>query len=379
MANFCETEQLVMEAGMGIASYVQTRGSMPMKWEQTPNIRYKPKPKLVGDYEDSVRSFRLHFQQQVQLYGQQVSVNLIDQKRDEGVMERLYHRMFSQVNLGDDDKLHYEYFDFHKECSKMRYDRLELLMRQLGRYSLGYFHCEDIGGSCGRKPPKKTQTGVFRTNCMDCLDRTNVVQSMLAAENLAEVLFDFAVLSTGGRSQEAVKAFFAKEPKVHEVFRHTWADHANLVSVQYAGTGALKTDFTRTGSRTKWGLLQDGWNSAIRYYKNNFHDGFRTDGMQFYLGDLSKVDVENGLIAAKFRATGQGLVPSLPFLLFLFVGLLVLTSLTSSTLDLNTLGIIGSSLVMVVVIGKVILNNHRFFVDYPLGLAQSRKRASGRS
>lgn len=31
----------------------------------------------------------------------------------------------------------------------------------------------------------------------------------------------------------------------------------------------------RTGKRTRWGLLMDGWNSAIRYYKNNFSDGFR--------------------------------------------------------------------------------------------------------
>ena len=37
------------------------------------------------------------------------------------------------------------------------------------------------------------------------------------------------------------------DPSFQTVFRNTWADHANLVSVQYAGTGALKTDFTRTG------------------------------------------------------------------------------------------------------------------------------------
>lgn len=31
----------------------------------------------------------------------------------------------------------------------------------------------------------------------------------------------------------------------------------------------------RTGKRTHWGLVMDGWNSMIRYYKNNFSDGFR--------------------------------------------------------------------------------------------------------
>lgn len=36
------------------------------------------------------------------------------------------------------------------------------------------------------------QQGVFRTNCMDCLDRTNVVQSMLAKKSLQA---QFLVLS----------------------------------------------------------------------------------------------------------------------------------------------------------------------------------------
>ena len=37
------------------------------------------------------------------------------------------------------------------------------------------------------------------------------------------------------------------DPSFNGIFRHTWADHANLIAVQYAGTGALKTDYTRTG------------------------------------------------------------------------------------------------------------------------------------
>ena len=32
------------------------------------------------------------------------------------------------------------------------------------------------------------QCGVFRTNCMDCLDRTNVVQGLLALQTLQEQL-----------------------------------------------------------------------------------------------------------------------------------------------------------------------------------------------
>ena len=47
------------------------------------------------------------------------------------------------------------------------------------------------------------------------------------------------------------------------------------MSNAYSGTGALKTDATRTGKRTKQGVLKDGWNSVVRYVKNNYMDGPR--------------------------------------------------------------------------------------------------------
>merc|ERR1712235_71370 len=81
-----------------------------------------------------------------------------------------------------------------------------------------------------------------------------------------------------------------------------WADNADACSTQYAGTGALKTDFTRTGQRTKLGLLMDGKNSAIRYYKNNFCDGYRQDSMDFFLGNYEW----NTLNRSPFQDSNEG-------------------------------------------------------------------------
>ena len=85
---------------------------------------------------------------------------------------------------------------------------------------------------------------------MDCLDRTNVVQAFLGGDALAKILFGWDILNTGSFTE------IEKSQTFLQSYRHSWADHANLISVQYAGTGALKTDFTRTGVRTHWGLLQ---------------------------------------------------------------------------------------------------------------------------
>lgn len=145
----------------------------------------------------------------------------------------------------------------------MQWHRLNILIDRLAHEQdeMGVFHVKTDGTVIS------TQAGVFRTNCIDCLDRTNVVQSMLARRSLQQVLEKLNILSLG-QSIQSVTAFDA-------LFKNVWADNADLISVQYSGTGALKTDFTRTGKRTIQGALQDGVNSMTRYIKNNFSDGFR--------------------------------------------------------------------------------------------------------
>jgi len=45
--------------------------------------------------------------------------------------------------------------------------------------------------------------------------------------------------------------------------RHLWANNADAISRLYAGTPALKGDFTRTGKRTKRGALDDGYHLML--------------------------------------------------------------------------------------------------------------------
>jgi phosphatidylinositol 4-phosphatase len=110
---------------------------------------------------------------------------------------------------------------------------------------------------------------------MDCLDRTNVVQSTFARYVITKQLIDCGIFKDSDR----VDMF----PEFESVFRNSrllslfklmvvWADNANVVSKAYSGTGALKTDFTRTGKRSTTGLLLDGQNSVERYFLNNFFD-----------------------------------------------------------------------------------------------------------
>ncbi|KAG5899838.1 hypothetical protein JTB14_012309 [Gonioctena quinquepunctata] len=282
VANFVETEQIVEFQG-DRASFVQIRGSIPLFWHQNPDLRYKPPPTLLDmDPQEQQATCLRHLEELTTLYGKQVLVNLIDHSGREGVMERAFK---DAVNNLAYPSTRYEPFDFHHECRKMRWDRLSILIDRiaLDQDEMGFFLLLRDGSL------SSLQDGIFRTNCIDCLDRTNVVQSMLAHRNLEIVLKKLNVLQASQHLED--------QHSFEMLYKNVWADNADYISIQYSGTGALKTDFTRTGKRTQLGLIRDGINSLSRYYKNNLADGFRQDSIDLFLGNakvISPLYLEKG-------------------------------------------------------------------------------------
>ncbi|XP_026332637.1 phosphatidylinositide phosphatase SAC1 [Hyposmocoma kahamanoa] len=280
VANFVETEQ-ILEFGGTKTSFLQTRGSIPLFWTQYPNLKYKPAMTL--SHEDHVSAYTKHLRDQHQRYGSQVLVNLIDQRGKEESLERGYRAAVAAAALPG---VRYEPFDFHAECRGMRYDRLNVLIDRISHEQEEFSYFMSRGGHV-----LLNQNGAFRTNCVDCLDRTNVVQSLLAKRQLETSL---QMLEVKLRNEQ-LPAWIVK------LFNNVWADHADMISIQYSGTGALKTDFTRTGKRTRIGLINDGINSLTRYYKNNFSDGWRQDSMDLLLGKYKVQDGEGCSVRCPLR------------------------------------------------------------------------------
>lgn len=325
VSNYNETEQIVIlndsagglsgfgggqsmtsgKAGqdLQVYSFVQTRGSVPVFWAEVNDLKYTPKLQ-VREVETSVEAARKHFAEQIRIYGENYMVNLVNQKGREENVKRAYEQLVrtlvtstSESTEADErtpekmhvlepghkekemDRLHYVYFDFHNETKGLKWHRAELLMGRLndGLTQGGYFRgVESPGAPGGQLDTRSTQTSVVRTNCMDCLDRTNVVQSMLGRWAVTRQLMDAGVLRPGETAND--------DQEFADLFRNIWADNADVVSKSYSGTGALKTDFTRTGKRTRAGMLQDLNNSITRYVRNNFMDGPRQDGFDVFMG-----------------------------------------------------------------------------------------------
>ncbi|KAF6028128.1 SACM1L [Bugula neritina] len=160
-ANFVETEQIV-EYDYTKCSFVQTRGSIPLSWSQHVNLKYKPKPKINDTNHQKL--FNDHFSGQIYNYGKQVLVNLVNLTGSEG---RLAYEMEQQVLRAANSNMRYEAFDFHKECSPS-WSRLSVLMDRLAadQQQFGYLMVNKTASEV------RQQKGVFRVNCMDCLDRT---------------------------------------------------------------------------------------------------------------------------------------------------------------------------------------------------------------
>lgn len=90
-ANYIETEQII-ECESYRASFVQTRGSIPMVWSQRPNLKYKPTPQISTSQNHS-NAFQKHFTTQLFSYGKQVLINLIDHKGAEKKLETSFREL----------------------------------------------------------------------------------------------------------------------------------------------------------------------------------------------------------------------------------------------------------------------------------------------
>lgn len=96
VANFVETEQIAQVDGDYHLAYMQTRGSVPLFWTQTPTLRYKP-PVEIQASEDHELAARRHFTEQLRRYGKQSVINLTNATGHEGYLNRVFGDMMSKI------------------------------------------------------------------------------------------------------------------------------------------------------------------------------------------------------------------------------------------------------------------------------------------
>eukprot|EP00608_Synchroma_pusillum_P006183 CAMPEP_0198429124 /NCGR_PEP_ID=MMETSP1452-20131203/6984_1 /TAXON_ID=1181717 /ORGANISM="Synchroma pusillum, Strain CCMP3072" /LENGTH=613 /DNA_ID=CAMNT_0044149527 /DNA_START=9 /DNA_END=1847 /DNA_ORIENTATION=- len=318
VANFVETEQAVLLPDGQQMALVQVRGSIPLVWSSPSHLKWAPRVYISNDREASAKAALRHYDFLLNAYGDQqgdssiVSICLVDSKRSQGELGTRFNEVLQAVQQKRPQRnLRYVWFDYHKELKKGM-KTLTKLMSEVDDdlRAQGFFHKLHDGRVAS------WQKGALRTNCMDNLDRTNVVQSMFARRSLLLQLGKHEEARTGNVLQTPYKDF-------ERMFRDVWANNADAMSTLYAGTPALKTDVTRTGKRTMKGRYNDGSNSLTRWYINNFLDGVRQDAIDLMLGRYKPAD--QAPEASPFRAR-KGFEPLPSFATKLFVVLVAIFS-----------------------------------------------------
>lgn len=274
VANFAETEQILSASdwikSMPIRSFVQVRGSIPAYFSQSP---YQLKPTVVfhNSAQANQKAFEKHFQGLKQRYGSIQAANLVNQHGTEQPIGEAYGKMYkTSKDEQKADDVFYEWFDFHSECRGMKFENVSRLVDKLDPF------LQSSGETMlQRGAVKSRQRGVIRTNCMDCLDRTNVAQSAFAQHKLQASLED-----------EGYSIDFVKDPSTNW-FNTLWADNGDAISRQYASTAALKGDYTRTRKRNWRGAMNDFGLTISRYYSNMVNDFFSQAVIDMLLGNVS--------------------------------------------------------------------------------------------
>lgn len=372
-ANTVETEQIVVDSAGTVTSFVQLRGSIPVRWDQRASLRWTPKVR-VAEPVTALTGFLLHASAVLAEYsgGPVLAVCLVDRKGDQKLLGDMFGRSVAALRrVGplaggadagfgheededeedeeaaiaaararrarrvaeeashlvraveaasgtvpyDDDaeavaglaanSWSYLWFDFHAKCKGMQWGNLrELLAAAAARVGaasghghasphapeLGVFRA--VSASAGGLVICE-QRGVARTNCMDNLDRTNVVQSLFSrraalqaasakpwrpAASDAVSLWEASLPAAAGSSSSSTTGLLSSpHAEFESAFMNMWADNADALSILYSGTPALKTDFTRTGATTINGRLSDGINAVSRWVVGNFADGHTQD------------------------------------------------------------------------------------------------------
>ncbi|KIK53298.1 hypothetical protein GYMLUDRAFT_49476 [Collybiopsis luxurians FD-317 M1] len=313
VANEVETEQIVFEAlttpfyypakadddqsrrqpNPKYTSYVQYRGSIPFYWTQESNVMRPPIEISVADpfYTAAAR----HFDDLFKRYGAPVTVlNLIKAQEPvprESKLRDEYTQCVRYLNqfLPEDKKMEYVAWDMSKAYKSKNQDVISIL-EDLAEQSIqktGFFHSgpEPFYHSLQQESHSQHETtwrnkislqnGICRTNCVDCLDRTNAAQFVFGKRALGHQLYALGVVENPDLSFDSDAVNMLTE---------MYHDHGDTIALQYTGSALV--------NRVETYRRMPHWNSHSRdiienirrFYTNSMLDADKQAAINLFLG-----------------------------------------------------------------------------------------------
>ncbi|VDK34912.1 unnamed protein product [Gongylonema pulchrum] len=309
VANDVETEQIVWDTRSSpdfkhgkFSAFVQRRGSVPLIWSQDPATRgVVGKPVISIDInEPHAQTAAAHFRELKQKYGSPLIVMNLVKRREKRRHEALLHDQFLKavkylnMFLPRAERIAYLSFDVarcHKSgnvLSKLEEIGFRSVIRHGWFQSFPMLYCHrvrpnlllnDYEPMCSMDGRFLLQHGISRTNCVDCLDRTNVAQF-----GIGKVALGIQLYSMG----------FAGEPvlspasEVCRMYEDLVDQHGDTLALQYAGSQLVHSIKTYKKTSIIQACLSERSRDVIqtlsRYYSNTFGDYDKQNAINLFLG-----------------------------------------------------------------------------------------------
>ena len=136
--------------------------------------------------------------------------------------------------------------------------------------STGFFH-NGVGLS-----GLKIQDGICRTNCIDCLDRTNAAQFVIGKRALGYQLHALGIIEDPNLEYDSDAVNLLTE---------MFHDHGDTIALQYGGSHLVNTMETYRQINQWSSHSRDLIESIRRFYSNSFVDSQRQDAINLFLGN----------------------------------------------------------------------------------------------
>ncbi|KAJ3203351.1 phosphatidylinositol-3,5-bisphosphate 5-phosphatase, partial [Dinochytrium kinnereticum] len=275
------------------------RGSIPLFWSQEAS-QLVPKPPIELDLIDPYFSAAaLHFDNMLERYGAPIIVlNLIKTKEKtprESVLSDEFAQMIAYLNqfLRPDMKMRYIAWDMARASKSETQDVIGILedLAEEVLSTTGFFHSgpepymnalrrASLGGNAGEvnRILGRRQNGVVRTNCIDCLDRTNAAQFVIGKCALGHQLYALGVISHPSIPFDCDAA---------NLLNAMYHDHGDTIALQYGGSHLVNTMETYRKISPWTSHSRDMIESIRRYYNNSFTDAEKQSAINLFLGNYN--------------------------------------------------------------------------------------------
>ncbi|KAF9156789.1 phosphatidylinositol-3,5-bisphosphate 5-phosphatase [Linnemannia schmuckeri] len=302
VANDVETEQIVSEmsttsfygagslnANPNHTSFVQHRGSIPLYWVQD-GTNMSPKPPIELNVVDPYFSAAaLHFDDMFKRYGAPcIVLNLIKAKEKtprESLLLKEFSECIEYLNqfLPDGKKIWHIKWDMSRASKSPNENVISVLeiIAERTFAQTGFFH-SGYNQDSAKQQHKNViygsglQNGVVRTNCIDCLDRTNAAQFVIAKCALGHQLYSLGLIA------EPVVPF---DCDLVNMLTEMYHDHGDTIALQYGGSHLVNTMETYRKINQWTSQSRDMIESIRRFYSNSFVDAEKQDAMNLFLGN----------------------------------------------------------------------------------------------